>query len=55
MVVSSVLMTASFSDNSDEGEPARFDLKEDMESKGNMEIREGMGGDKLPHNEEGGE
>lgn len=49
MVVSSVLMTASFSDNSDEGEPARFDLKEDME------VREDMGGDKLSDNEEGGE
>lgn len=52
VLVSGVLMTASFSEHSDEGEPARFDLKEDKED---LEVREDMGGDELSDNGEGGE
>lgn len=48
VLVSGVLMMASFSEHSEEGEPARFDLKEDREE---MDIREDMGGDEL---EDGG-
>ena len=44
VLVSGVLMTASFSEHSDEGEPARFDLKEDKEE---MDTREDMDGGEL--------